>query len=87
MKLLDFILSALCLSIPIGILVLAAVFGIRMRIKESNRLWDEFARQTHDDFGVSKNRSKVGHFAVFAIIGIITTVTGYLLERKENRRR
>ncbi len=86
-KILDFILSAVCISIPIGILVFAAIYGIRMRMREADRLWAELARQTREDVGLPKNRSQARQLAVFAIIGIIAAGIGYLLERKDVRQR
>ena len=42
----DLFLDVLCISIPIGILVICAILGIRMRIRSANELWKQ-VNQSH----------------------------------------
>jgi hypothetical protein len=71
---LDFLLTAFCISIPIGILVLAAIFGTRSRLRYADRIRTAQARGAFEDMNAPENKSRFRRLAIFALIGVLGMV-------------
>jgi hypothetical protein len=71
MKILELLLTVLCMSIPVGILVVIAIWGTRSRLKYANRLQEALARGAFADMNTRENRPRFRRLAVFALIGLL----------------
>ena len=69
--LLDIFLTVLCVSIPIGILVLAAVLGTRSKLKYADRIREAQARGAFADMRTPEYKSRFRLLALFALIGVL----------------
>ena len=71
---LDFFLTVLCVSIPIGILVLAAILGTRSKLRYADRIREAQARGAFKDMNTAEYKSKTRLFALIALIGLLGMV-------------
>jgi len=65
------LLIGICVSIPLGILLVAVVFSIRSRLRYADRIWKAQARGAFEDMGTPENRSRFRRLAIFALIGVL----------------
>jgi hypothetical protein len=75
MKILDLLLTVLCMSIPVGMLVVIAIWGTRARLKYANRLQEALARGAFADMNTPENKSRFRRLAVFALIGLLGMIS------------
>ena len=68
---LDFLLAGFCLSIPVGILVLAAILGTRSRLRYANRIRAAQARGAFSNMNTPQIRSRFRRLAIFALTGVL----------------
>jgi hypothetical protein len=71
---LDIFLTVLCVSIPIGILILAAILGTRSKLRYADRIREAQARGAFKDMNTPEYKSKTRHFALIALIGLLGMV-------------
>ena len=64
-------LSWLCLVIPMGIILIAAVFGTHSRLKDAKRIMDAQNRGAFDDMNTPKQKGRFRWLALMALIGVI----------------
>ena len=64
-------LSWLCLVIPIGIIVLAAILGTRSRLHYARRIREAQARGAFAAMNTPENKSRFRRFAALALIGLL----------------
>ena len=74
MNMLDLLLTVLCISIPVGILVVAAILGTRSRLKYANRIREAQARGAFADMNKAENKARFRRLALFALIGLLGMV-------------
>ena len=65
------LLTILCLSIPAGILIIAAVLGTRSRLRYADRIREAQAKGAFADMSTPKNKSRFRRLAIFALIGVL----------------
>jgi len=70
MNIVEILLSVICISIPIGILIVAAVFGTRSRMKYANQIREAQARGAFKDMNMPEHKSRTRHFTLIALIGL-----------------
>jgi hypothetical protein len=70
MKIVDTLLTVLCISVPVGILVIAAIFGIRARTRYANRIREALARGAFADMNTPEIKSRFRRLATFALVGM-----------------
>ena len=64
-------LSWLCLVIPIGIIVLAAILGTRSRLRYARRIREAQARGVFADMNTPENKSRFRRLAALALMGLL----------------
>ena len=79
MKTLDFLLTILCFSILVGILVVAAILGTRSRLRYAARIRAAQARGAFADMNTPEYKSRFRHLAVFALVGLLGTVLSIVI--------
>jgi len=67
-------LSWLCLVIPMGIVLIAAIFGTRSRLRYAERIIEAQNRGVFDDMNTPKQKSRFRWLALMALIGVIGAV-------------
>ncbi len=70
MNIIEILLSVICISIPIGILIVAAVLGTRSKMKYANQIREAQARGAFKDMNTPEYKSRFRHFALIALIGL-----------------
>lgn len=68
---LGILFTVLCLSIPLGILVVAAVLGTRSKLRYAKRIQDAQARGAFADMNAPEYKSRFRLLALFALIGVL----------------
>jgi hypothetical protein len=68
---LSILFTLLCLSIPFGILVVAAVLGTRSKLRYAKRIQDAQARGAFADMNAPEYKSRFRLLALFALIGVL----------------
>ena len=71
MKILNLLLTVLCISIPVGIIVVAAILGTRSRLRYAARLRDAQARGAFADMGTPENKTRFRLIAISALVGLL----------------
>ena len=67
---LDIFLKVLCVSVPIGILILVAVLGTRSRLRYADQIRKAQARGAFNDMNTPEYKSRTRHYALIALIGL-----------------
>lgn len=67
-------LSWLCFVILVGIVIVAAVFGTRSRLRYARRIREAQARGAFADMNTPENRSRIRRFALLALTGTLSIV-------------
>jgi len=68
---LGILFTVLCLSIPFGILVAAAILGTRSKLRYAKRIQDAQARGAFADMNAPEYKSRFRLLALFALIGVL----------------
>jgi hypothetical protein len=72
-------LSWLCIVIPIGVIVVAAILGTRSRLRYANRIREAQARGAFADLNTPENKARFRRLAVFALIGLLGMMLSIVL--------
>jgi len=64
-------LSWLCLVIPMGIILIVAIFGTRSRLRYAKRIREAQNRGAFDDMNTPKQKTRFRWLALMALIGVI----------------
>ena len=64
-------LSWLCIVIPVGIIIVAAILGTRSKLWYARRIREAQARGTFADMNTPENKSRFRKLAIFAMIGLL----------------
>ena|SRR5688572_27262166 len=70
MKILEFLLTILCISIPIGVLVVAAILGTRSRLRYADRLREALSKGAFADMNTPQHKARFRRIAVLAMVGL-----------------
>ena len=79
MNILKILLSVICISIPIGILIGAAVLGTRSKMKYAKQIREAQARGSFKDMNTPEYKSRTRHFALIALIGLLGMVLSFAI--------
>jgi hypothetical protein len=71
MQILNLLLTVLCISIPIGVVVVAAILGTRSRLRYAARIRDAQARGVFADMNTPENKARFRILAIFALVGLL----------------
>ena len=77
--LLDFLLTVLCISIPVGILVVVAILGTRSRLRYADRIRAAQARGAFADMNAPPNRSRFRRLALLALSGVVGMILSLVI--------
>src|SRR5918996_1923305 len=72
-------LSWLCVVIPIGIIVLAAILGTRSRLRYARRIREAQARGAFADMNTPENKSRFRRLAALALIGLLGVILSIII--------
>lgn len=72
-------LSWLWFVIPVGIVMVAAVFGTRSRLRYARRIRDAQARGAFADMNTPETSSRIRRFALLALTGVLGIVFSFVL--------
>ena len=76
---LGLVLTTICIAIPIGIIVIAAVLGTRAKLKYADRIRAAQARGAFDDLNSLKYRLRFRRLAVCALIGMLGMILSIII--------
>jgi hypothetical protein len=79
MNIIEILLSAICISIPIGILIVAAIFGARSKMKYANQIREAQAKGAFKDMNTPEYKSRTRPFALIALIGLLGMVLSLVI--------
>jgi hypothetical protein len=71
MQILNLLLTVLCISIPVGIIVVAAVLGTRSRLKYADRIREAQARGAFAEMNTPENKSRFRRLAGSALVSML----------------
>ncbi|MBI5933035.1 MAG: hypothetical protein HY867_04960 [Chloroflexi bacterium] len=71
METITFDLSWLCMVIPLGIIVVAAILGTRSRLRYASQIREALARGAFKELNAPEMKSRIRRLAVVALIGAI----------------
>jgi len=72
-------LSWLCVVIPVGILIVAAIFGTRYKLRYANRIRDAQARGAFADLNKPEIKARIRLLAFLALIGFAGMFLSFVL--------
>jgi hypothetical protein len=72
-------LSWLCFVILFGIVIVAAVFGTRSRLRYARRIREAQARGAFADLDTAENKSRFRRLAALALIGLLGMISSIVI--------